>query len=373
MNKTNVDQALAALADALKSSEPNTFLDNPKEFVKKIPFRSLSGDHINGGKIQNFASTGIEDTASSKMFSVTDNGVVIHKLAKGFETDETISIGTVKSKTIECETITAKQIVGSIEYANDSPIIFKSDSLEGKGFLWAGRGQTKQLVFASNPDRIFASENIDLGKGKHLSINNLPVINETSLGTSITKSYLKEVGRLNGLIVDGSAILAEYFYFDSSTNRLGIGTDQPNADISISNGALELVIGAKENSKAFIGTYTSNALDIITDNTSRINISAEGNIILGNQKSGPIQVSINGKLAVRINNPDPDVDLHVNGSIKFGGKLQSHGTGIPEGGSYNKGDIVWNVEPRIGSYIGWVCIQPGSPGVWEPFGKIGNQ
>jgi hypothetical protein len=52
MNKTNIDQALAALADALKSQEPDSFLTSPKEFVKKIPFRSLSGDHINGGKVQ---------------------------------------------------------------------------------------------------------------------------------------------------------------------------------------------------------------------------------------------------------------------------------------------------------------------------------
>jgi hypothetical protein len=70
MNKTNIDQALAALADALKSQEPDSFLTSPKEFVKKIPFRSLSGDHINGGKIQNFASTGISDTATKQQLTV---------------------------------------------------------------------------------------------------------------------------------------------------------------------------------------------------------------------------------------------------------------------------------------------------------------
>lgn len=378
MNKTNIDQALAALADALKSNEPTSFLENPKEFVKRIPQRSLSGDHINGGKIQNFASTGITDSASSTMLSITDNGIKIHKLAEGFETQGTIGASTIKSdmidsEVIHCGTLRADNIEATINFSNDDPIIFKSDNLDGKGLLWAGKGHTKQLIFASNPDRLFLSENLDLGKGKALSINNLKVLDETSLGTTITKSYLREVGRLNGLVVEGSASIGEYFYFDGRSNRFGLGTDQPNATISLIENDVEIIIGARENAKGFIGTFASHSLDIVTDNVSRINVSQDGNITLGNFKSSPIQVSINGKLSVKVNNPDPDVDLHVNGPIKFGGRLQTHGTGTPDGGSYNKGDIIWNIEPRLGSYVGWVCTQPGSPGLWEPFGKIGNQ
>ncbi len=378
MNKTNVDQALAALADALKSNEPTSFLENPKEFVKKIPYKSLSGDHISGGKIQNFSSTGITDSASTTMLSLTDKGVVIHKMAQGFEVEGTIGVNTLKSDVVDsniitCGTLRADNIEAEIHFSNDEPIIFKSDNLDGKGLLWAGKGHTKQFIFASNPDRMFLSENLDLGKGKNISINNLKVLDETSLGTTITKSYLREVGRLNGLIVEGSASIGEYFYFDGQSNRLGIGTEQPNATISLVENNVEIIIGAKENAKGFIGTFASHPLDIVTDNVSRINISSDGNITLGNFKSSPVQVSINGKLSVKVNNPDPDVDLHVNGPIKFGGKLHTHGTGTPDGGYYNKGDIVWNIDPRLGSYVGWVCTQPGTPGLWEPFGKIGNQ
>lgn len=374
MNKTNVDQALAALADALKSSEPSTFLDNPKEFVKKIPLRSLSGDHINGGKIQNFSSTGITDTAVSTQLTITDDGVIIHKLASGFVMEQgIIEAKELHAEMLVAETIRAGTIQGEIQYAADQPITFKGDSLEGKGLLWTGQGYTKQLIYASNPDRFFASENLDLGKGKSLSINNIKVIDENSLGTTITKSYLKEVGRLKGLIVEGSASIGEYFYFDGQSNRLGIGTDQPNATVSVVSNDVEISIGARENAKAFIGTFASHALDIITDNQSRINVSQDGNVVIGNFKSAPIQISMNGKLAVRIANPDPDVDLHVNGAIKFAGRLQSRGMGVPDGGSFNKGDIVWNDDPRLGSYVGWICIHAGSPGLWEPFGKIGNQ
>ena len=86
-----------------------------------------------------------------------------------------------------------------------------------------------------------------------------------------------------------------------------------------------------------------------------------------------MQVSVHGKLSIRVNTPDPEVDLHVSGAIKYNGRLQKYDKAAPTAGSYNPGDIIWNIEPRLGSYAGWICVQAGSPGVWEPFGKIGNQ
>ncbi len=375
MNKTNLDQALAALADALKSEEPNSFLDNPKDFVKRIPHRSLTGDHINGGKIHNFASTGITDTATSEVLSISDEGVVIKKFAKGFLIQDVVHLEHVKSETvaaheITCDIIKASQIIGEIEYANDAPITFKGDNIEGKGILWAGRSYTKQLIFASNPDRIFISESVDLGKGKNLSINNLKVLDETSLGTTITKSNLRELGRLNGLIVDGSASISEYFYFDGHTNRFGLGTAQPNAAISVIENDVEIVIGAKETAKGFIGTFNSQDLSIGTDNTARISISAGGNITLGNASSGPVQVNVLGKLTVNVNNPDPRTSLHVNGPIKFNNKLHMSGTSAPTDGSFTEGDIVWNSTPFAGQHVGWVCTRAGTPGLWNAFGRI---
>ncbi len=62
--------------------------------------------------------------------------------------------------------------------------------------------------------------------------------------------------------------------------------------------------------------------------------------------------------------------LHVQGSIKFDDRLHQYGERFPSSGNYNKGDVVWNTEPRPGSYIGWVCISAGAPGIWLPFGDI---
>jgi hypothetical protein len=379
MNKTNLDQALAALSDALKSTDPNSFLENPKDFVKKIPFRSLTGDHINGGKIINFSSSGIADKASNEQISISDDGVSISKFSQGFSVAGNIKSDSINTSNIITDRIEAKEIIGKFTLEEGDPIElttplkFKSDNLDGSGLLWVGKGNTKQLVFLTNPDRIFLSENIDLARNKNYSINNIMVLNENSLGTTVTKSYLKEVGRLKGLIVEGTTSLGEHFYFDKDSKRFGIGTEQPNAAISIVDNNVELILGTNSSAKAFIGTLASHSLDIVTDNQNRISISSDGNILLGSFKSAPIQASINGKLSIRIQNPDPDVDLHVAGPIKFNGKLQTHGSSIPDSGSFNKGDIVWNTEPRIGSYAGWICVNSGTPGLWEPFGKIGNQ
>jgi hypothetical protein len=167
-------------------------------------------------------------------------------------------------------------------------------------------------------------------------------------------------------------MLDQYVVYNSSTNRLGLGTEDPSGAFSVAEDGVEVIIGTRDAVRGYIGTHASNTLDIITDNTARITITAGGNITLGNTKLAPVQVSVHGKLAVRVNTPDPEVDLHVNGAVKFNNKLQTTGKTYPTVGSFNSGDIVWNSEPRINQYVGWICVQAGTPGIWEPFGKIGN-
>ena len=64
--------------------------------------------------------------------------------------------------------------------------------------------------------------------------------------------------------------------------------------------------------------------------------------------------------------------MTVEGPISFSRKKFEVGSGIPRSGQYNKGDIIWNDDPKPSDYIGWVCITSGSPGSWLPFGNISN-
>ncbi len=248
-------------------------------------------------------------------------------------------------------------------------INFKGD-IPGKGLIWSGDGHNKQLIYAANPGRFFVSETIDLAKGKGISVNNVKVIDDTELGSTVTKSNLREVGRLKGLIVDGGLSVNQYLVYDATTDRLGIGTDQPNATLSILDQNIELVFGASEPNIGSMGTFNSADLELVTDNTARLTIGAGGDITLGNPNFGPTKVKIVGSLGVNVSSIDPRTDLHVSGAIKFNDKLHLSGSEAPTSGAFNEGDILWNNSPQPGRFIGWVCTRAGNPGLWSGFGRV---
>lgn len=360
MNNKNLDQALAALGDALKSQNPDAVKPlTPLELASQLPKRALSGDHIVGGKILKFASAGITDSATKEQLVITDNGITIN--------------GTVDSLTaniIKVDVLEVKDLRADIQFEKDQPIIFAGKDVYGKGLLWKGQGSTKQFVFNSGPDKFFSSEIIDIAKDKYLSMDGVKVLDGLELGPSITKSNLREVGRLKGLVVDGGFSVNSYLFFNATANRLGLGTDQPNAAFSIADDGVELMLGSKDGNKGVIGTFNSVDLDLVTDNTTRLSIKATGDIELGNKNTLPIKVTVNGVLGVNVLTPDPRAVLHVGGALKFNDTLHLKGTGAPQDGNYNQGDIVWNAKPQQRGSIGWVCVQGGSPGIWATFGEI---
>jgi hypothetical protein len=250
------------------------------------------------------------------------------------------------------------------------PFIKFNGDTEGKGLLWTGYGHTRQIIFSSRPDRFFVSENIDLAKEKQYSINGIKVIDEKELGTTVTKSNLREVGRLRGLIVDGSMSINQYLFYDANTDRLGLGTDQPKSAISVVDQNIELIFGASDPNVGSMGTFNSADLELVTDNTARVTIKAGGDIELGNKNFGPVKVTVSGSLGINVSNTDPRVNLHVSGAIKFNDKIHLSGTKPPEGGIFTEGDVVWNTEPQPGHFVGWVCTRAGNPGLWSGFGRI---
>lgn len=246
----------------------------------------------------------------------------------------------------------------------------KGTGNSGKGIIWSGQGHTKQFVYNEEPDRFFSSESIELDKDKNISIAGVKVLDAKELGSGITKSNLQTVGRLKGLIVDGSVNINQYMIYNGSVDRLGLGTESPNAALSVAEMGIEVMLGTTDDLQGMVGTFASTDFNIVTDNTSRVTVKANGNIELGNANRNPIQVKVNGKMSIGVQVPDPSVDLHVAGPVKFNGHLQMYSAAPPENGTYAVGDIFWNETPRVGACIGWVCLRAGSPGAWYPFGEI---
>lgn len=246
----------------------------------------------------------------------------------------------------------------------------KGENNYGKGISWTGQGHTRQFVFSRN-DSLWSSENIDLEKTKSYKIGGEDILSQTELKESVTKSHLKELGRLKGLIVDGSVSINQHIYYDNRTKKLGIGTENSRYLFGLAEKNQEIGIGF-DSDRAKIGTVTAASFDLISGNINRISIEKEGNIFLGDKKQSPISVSIHGKLSIGVLNPDSNVDLHVNGSVRLHNRLFTQSDAPPSSGSYQLGDIVWNQSPTIGGAIGWVCIKSGSPGLWAKFGNVSH-
>lgn len=379
MSKPTIDQALEQLSAAIKLQASSNV--DVTQFLQTLPKRSLSGDHISGGKLLNFASAGIEDKASKTQIAITDEAVSIANLKVDVVKDNLKVEGKVIADSMEvagllkASVLEVSEIRADVKLEKYSPLEFKStkeESIYGKGLLWTGTGITKQLVMAANPDRLFLTEHLDVAKDKTFSIGNVSVLSEKELGPTVTKSNLKELGRLRGLTVDGDVQINQYMFYSAESDRLGLGTDQPHAALSVAEDAIEVILGTREHTRGMVGTYASIPFDIVTDSRPRISIESNGNIKLGNTTQAPIQVSVHGKLAIRVNNPDPEVDLHVNGPIRYHGHIHQYADTPPSTGEFIKGDVVWNTNPQVGSYAGWICTVSGNPGRWAAFGALVN-
>ncbi len=363
MNKKNLDQALAALADALYSDDLAS--SNPVAFIETLPKGSLSGDLISGGKITKFKSAGITDLSTTEQLVVRDDAVSIKSISS-----ENITSKSVTADSIKVDVLTVNEIKTTVKMEKDSSVYFTGDKIYSKGLLWVANDYTKQFVYNANPDRFFSSEIIDVHKGKFFSVGGVKVIDDTEIGPTIFKSNLREVGTLKGLNVMGDVSINQYMFYKSSMDRLGLGTDTPHAGFSVAEMGIEVMLGTDDEMKGMVGTFAPVDFNIVSDNTARITIGATGNIVLGNP--GKL-VNIPAKVGIGVRTVDQNVDLHVAGPVRIHNRLQMYDVAQPSEGTFMVGDIVWNSEPLAGKYVGWICTKAGNPGSWSPFGKIDNK
>jgi len=239
----------------------------------------------------------------------------------------------------------------------------------GKGLQWKGDGPTKQFIYRANPDRIWTTESIDLNADSSYMIANTPVISQGELGSGVRLSSLVRVGTLQDLKTSGNLSIDGYIHYNSDSESLGLGTDAPNGKLSIATLESEFIVDTQVGAVK-LGTWTTDDLRVVTDNTTRLIVRANGHIDLGNPDRSDSKVSIHGRLGIGVNNVEEGVSLSTSGPVKFGNKKFMNGTGIPDSGSFRQGDIVWNESPVSTSYVGWVCVRDGTPGEWKPFGQI---
>lgn len=296
-----------------------------------------------------YDSTGNIGTITSHDFGLISDGVQRIKIARSGKID----FGDPQANNADVSIngkLFVKELIVDQRQERTAPLEFKAltgASNYGRGMLFTGHGINKQFILAAEPDQFFSTEHINLAAERGYLINGQRVLTEAELGPSVTKSHLKELGNLSYLKVDGEANLGDVLFVKQGKVMIG--------DVEISTKG-----GVKIHGTSFEFKAENQSISITDDK-----------IVLGNKDRPVVNTVINGKLAIGIQSVSENVHLEVAGNVRFADKLFMVGVKAPTTGSFRKGDIVWNSEPRETGYVGWVCIREGNPGIWRGFGQVG--
>jgi hypothetical protein len=146
--------------------------------------------------------------------------------------------------------------------------------------------------FISRNGALLTNNSLNLTAENDYRIDDVPVISAKALGVTVTTSNLKQLGTLNALSVSGDTVLGDFAFFNTTFNRLGLGTDEPSTSLSIIDNNVEIGLGSPDYDHAEFGTYSNHTLTIVTDGLPRIAIKGTGGIDINSD------VNIKGTLTV---------------------------------------------------------------------------
>lgn len=253
----------------------------------------------------------------SQLFSIQDDKIIINNLDLANLTGDVIHTGTLTlngtqnitgnvfingsirvEKKLMVDVIEANQIInnnltnnggnGSSKFVGNT-----EEELNGQGIAWGTLNTESQLAYRTG-GRLWTDMTFDLAPGKAYQINNLDVLTSNSLGSSIIRSSLRQLGPLNNLTVVGSTNLGDVVVVDSETSRVGINTESPNATFSVVDEHVEITLGNK-NGVAAIGAFSNTDLVLITDNTPRVTIR-NGEVHVGNKNQVTTDLFVHGTI-----------------------------------------------------------------------------
>lgn len=331
---------------------------------------SISGDKIAGGRITRFQSVGIKDESTRLVVHINDDGILTDVIdVEVLEGDTTVNGDLTVDGTLRVNKLHVDEVTSDVRQERADSLEFVGDQNWNKGLLWTGNETTKQFILRANPDRFWSSQSLDLAGDQSYMINGQKVVGEEELGSNVKYSKLRTVGTLEKLNVSGNGNFGQFLFWNADAARLGIGTDAPNAQMSVMGWDQEFIVDVDDR-ETKLGNFTAHSLSLVTDDTPRIHIEAGGKIHVGSKDGSNGKLSVHGKLGVGVNNVPEDVDFAVAGPVRMHGKKQEVGSREPTEGTYQRGDIVWNEEPVATGYVGWICTKEGSPGIWKAFGQI---
>ncbi len=276
----------------------------------KVDDLKLTGDHIVGGIIKNFGSTGIDDRATNCVVTILDQAVVVENnlVTLDLTVQGNLDVKGTVSEDSEFYKQLTSAVTGSVQnglndvlFTNFSDIIFNKIKTDG----------------------------IDLSK---ITINGAEVINGTGLGYNITDSNLQKVGLLKELQVQGESLLAETVYVGNK--RMGVNTLEPSAALAVWDEEVEVTVSKEQTNFARFGTPRNQKL------------------VIGSNRNNNLVLHEDGKTQID--------------SLQIGTTLLTADNKPPSYAS-QRGHIVFNTNPNPGGPMGWVCLGAAN---WANFGII---
>jgi hypothetical protein len=247
----------------------------------------------------------------AQLLNIVDDKVIINKLAVKYLEGTILHAGSFEIAgsvhvqnnlsvvgTITADTFNVKNLVtenGSLDSVGDW-IYSTEPELNGKGFSWTASDVNLHLQYRTGKRLRLTGGDIDIDDGRGYQIDNTPVLTANELGKTVVHSNLRTIGTLEDLKVSGDVNLGDFIFVNSTFNRLGIGTEEPNSAISIIDNNVEITIGSPQYNLAAIGTHSNHDLGIVTDNIPRITVRSSGEVQIGDAGNNSAVMRVYGTI-----------------------------------------------------------------------------
>lgn len=254
--------------------------------------------------LENFASTGIDDQATSCQLTILDETTVVEN-----------TLTARAAKFVESVTVKDLAVTGSINTDNQSWNTLAAD-ISAKTLKQLDQEWKTKLVEQVAEE--IKKNGIEFDT---VTIDDQLLVSGNQLARTITQSNLQKVGRLKDLTVEGETSLNETVIVVKK--RLGINTEYPDSALNVWDEEISISAGKYKNQEAYIGTSRDQALN------------------LGINKIPYLTIGTDGITAVK--------------KLRVAQYMIGHGTQVPNY-SGTKGDIVFNADPMPGQPFAWVCL-----------------
>jgi hypothetical protein len=311
------DLTLKAFMEVIKQKVKKVdFVENSIS-IKSLDFKSdkLSGDHISGGIIEEFGSTGIEDRATDCQVTIMDDHTIFenHLVANGL---------TIKgTTTLEGDVIIRGVVPVDCQMFQNLVTHSKNRVIEN----------LDQDLYSRYSDLVFTkiqNDGLDLSR---ITFNKKEVIRDNQLTNAITESGLQKLGTLRELQVSGESVLGGLY---ASKKRVGINTMDPSAALSVWDEETEINVGKRSKDVVWINTPRSQSVVLSSNNKENLLLDTDGSTQIKHLKIGT-QSFFSADQA-------PNYEAA-------------------------KGTVIFNADPNLGGPLGWVCLGGAR---WANFGII---